>query len=201
MYAWIVYFVFSVVLNMLYPIVIMPLFNKMTPMEPSPLRDRIYELAKSVGFRVGRIQVIDSSKRTGYSNAAAYGFFGINGILLYDNLFKHLTEDEIIAVLCHELGHWKYGHTYQGPLASSASCVDAGGVDGVLLPDVQVLLLLRFQRESVPLVVFRGDCDAQIWLLGDARDYRSAVVHLRWRLFFGVMSRRSGGRSARFSAF
>lgn len=98
---------------MLYPIVIMPLFNKMTPMEPSPLRDRIYELAKSVGFRVGRIQVIDSSKRTGYSNAAAYGFFGINGILLYDNLFKHLTEDEIIAVLCHELGHWKYGHTYQ----------------------------------------------------------------------------------------
>lgn len=113
MYAWIVYFVFSVVLNMLYPIVIMPLFNKMTPMEPSPLRDRIYELAKSVGFRVGRIQVIDSSKRTGYSNAAAYGFFGINGILLYDNLFKHLTEDEIIAVLCHELGHWKYGHTYQ----------------------------------------------------------------------------------------
>ena len=109
MYAWIVYFVFSVVLNMLYPIVIMPLFNKMTPMEPSPLRDRIYELAKSVG----RIQVIDSSKRTGYSNAAAYGFFGINGILLYDNLFKHLTEDEIIAVLCHELGHWKYGHTYQ----------------------------------------------------------------------------------------
>ena len=57
MYAWIVYFVFSVVLNMLYPIVFMPLFNKMTPMEPSPLRDRIYELAKSVGFRVGRITV------------------------------------------------------------------------------------------------------------------------------------------------
>lgn len=145
MYAWIVYFVFSVVLNMLYPIVIMPLFNKMTPMEPSPLRDRIYELAKSVGFRVGRIQVIDSSKRTGYSNAAAYGFFGINGILLYDNLFKHLTEDEIIAVLCHELGHWKYGHTYQVRSHRPHHAVDAGGVDGVLLPDVQVLLLLRLQ--------------------------------------------------------
>lgn len=100
-------------INVLYPIVIMPLFYTMSPMDPSPLRDRIYELAGKVGFRIGRIQVIDSSQRTGYSNAAAYGFFGVNGILLFDNLFKHLSDDEIVSVLCHELGHWKFSHTYR----------------------------------------------------------------------------------------
>lgn len=98
---------------MIYPIVIMPLFNKMSPMEDTPLRKRIYEIAEKVGFRVGRIQIIDSSQRTGHSNAAAYGLFGVNGILIYDNLFSQLTDDEIVAVICHELGHWKHRHTYR----------------------------------------------------------------------------------------
>ena len=105
--------VFSIVMNMIYPIWILPLFNKMSPMEPSPLRDRLYALANEVGFRVGRIQVIDSSQRTGHSNAAAYEFFGVNGILIYDTLLTQLTDDEIVAVVGHELGHWKHGHTYR----------------------------------------------------------------------------------------
>ena len=98
---------------MIYPIVIMPLFNTMKPMEESPLRDRIYAIAKEVGFRVSRIQVIDSSQRTGHSNAAAYGLFGVNGILLYDNILTQLSDDEIVAVICHELGHWKHAHIYK----------------------------------------------------------------------------------------
>ena len=98
---------------MIYPIYIMPLFNKMTPMEDTPLRARIYEIAEKVGFHVNRIQVIDSSQRTGHSNAAAYGLFGVNGILIYDNLLTQLTDHEIVAVICHELGHWKYSHVYK----------------------------------------------------------------------------------------
>ena len=105
--------VLSIILNMIYPIFIMPLFNTMSPMEDTPLRARIYEIAEKVGFRVGRIQVIDSSMRTGHSNAAAYGLFGVNGILIYDTLLQQLTEDEIIAVICHELGHWKFSHVYR----------------------------------------------------------------------------------------
>lgn len=105
--------VFAIVFNMIYPTVIMPLFNKMSPMEDTPLRTRIYEIAEKVGFRVGRIQVIDSSTRTGHSNAAAYGLFGVNGILIYDTLMDQLTDDEIIAVICHELGHWKFSHVYR----------------------------------------------------------------------------------------
>ncbi len=104
---------FSILLNMLYPICILPLFNTMTPMEPSPLRDRLFALASAVGFRVSRLQVIDSSQRTGHSNAAAYGFFGVNGILVYDTLLKQLSDDQIVGVVAHELGHWKRGHTYR----------------------------------------------------------------------------------------
>ena len=81
-------------------------------MEESPLRQRIYDMAEQVGFHVSRIQVIDSSKRTGHSNAAAYGFFGVNGILVYDTLLDQMTEDEVMAVVAHELGHWKHSHTY-----------------------------------------------------------------------------------------
>lgn len=119
LYLWLVLVVFTIVTNMIYPIVIIPLFNKMAPMDPSPLRDRIYELAANVGFRIGRIQVIDSSRRTGHSNAAAYGFFGVNGILIYDTLLKQLNEDEILATLGHELGHWKRAHTYKVVLITS----------------------------------------------------------------------------------
>ena len=97
---------------MIYPIWIIPLFNTLKPMEESPLRQRIYDMAEQVGFRISRIQVIDSSKRTGHSNAAAYGFFGVNGILVYDTLLDQMTEDEVMAVVAHELGHWKHGHTY-----------------------------------------------------------------------------------------
>ncbi|KAK8828129.1 hypothetical protein WA538_002642 [Blastocystis sp. DL] len=119
LFVWGAVVLFSILLNMLYPICILPLFNTMTPMEPSPLRDRLFALASAVGFRVSRLQVIDSSQRTGHSNAAAYGFFGVNGILVYDTLLKQLSDDQIVGVVAHELGHWKRGHTYRMLIANA----------------------------------------------------------------------------------
>lgn len=111
--VWLAVTVLVIVLNIAYPLVILPLFYKLSPLPPSPLRTRIEALASSVGFRIGRLQVVDSSSRSGHSNAAAYGFFGVNGILLFDTLLSNCKEDEVVAVVAHELGHWKRGHTYR----------------------------------------------------------------------------------------
>ena len=100
-------------MNLLYPRFLLPLFNRLTPLPPSSLSEQIQDLATRVGFRVNRVQLIDSSRRTGHSNAAAYGLFGVNGILIADTLLTQLSEREILAVLAHELGHWRFAHTYR----------------------------------------------------------------------------------------
>ncbi|CBK20191.2 CaaX prenyl protease [Blastocystis hominis] len=110
---WSVLVLFSIVLNLLYPRFLLPLFNRLTPLPPSSLSEQIQNLASRVGFRVNRVQLIDSSRRTGHSNAAAYGLFGVNGILIADTLLTQLSEREILAVLGHELGHWRFAHTYR----------------------------------------------------------------------------------------
>ncbi len=109
-YAWALVTVFSVFLNLFYSELIVPLFNKQTPLEESPLRLKIESFAKKTGFRLKNIYVIDGSKRSTKANAYFSGLGPKKRIVLYDTLMKELNEEEIVAVLAHEIGHYKKKH-------------------------------------------------------------------------------------------
>jgi len=94
----------------LYPSVIAPLYNKFIPLEDSLLKDKVEALAAKVGFNVGRIDVMDGSKRSGHSNAYFTGFGKTKRIVLYNTLLEHLLPGELLAILAHELGHWHHRH-------------------------------------------------------------------------------------------
>ena len=109
-YAWLVFAVFALVMNMFYAKLIVPLFNKQTPLEDGSLRDKIEKYAATVGFKLNNIFVIDGSKRSTKANAYFSGFGSEKRITLYDTLINDLDEEEIVAVLAHEVGHYKKNH-------------------------------------------------------------------------------------------
>ena len=109
-YAWGAITVFSIVMNMFYARLIVPIFNKQTPLEEGSLRNQIEVYAKKVGFNLKNIFVIDGSKRSTKANAYFSGFGSEKRITLYDTLINDLNEEEIVAVLAHEVGHYKRKH-------------------------------------------------------------------------------------------
>ncbi|MDW5289823.1 M48 family metallopeptidase [Formosa sp. PL04] len=110
LYAWALIAIFSLLMNMFYAKLIVPMFNKQTPLEAGTLRDKISEYAKNVGFKLDNIFVIDGSKRSTKANAYFSGFGSEKRVTLYDTLINDLNEDEIVAVLAHEVGHYKKKH-------------------------------------------------------------------------------------------
>ncbi|MCK8522139.1 M48 family metallopeptidase [Aquimarina sp. D1M17] len=109
-YAWILVSIFTVAMNMFYARLIVPIFNKQSPLEPGDLRNTIEEYSKKVGFQLKDIFVIDGSKRSTKANAYFSGFGSEKRITLYDTLIKDLSNEEIVAVLAHEVGHYKKRH-------------------------------------------------------------------------------------------
>lgn len=114
--AWAVIFVFMLIMNMFYVDLILPLFNKLTPLEDGELRTDIEKYANKVGFSLKSIYVIDGSKRSTKSNAFFSGIGPKKTIVLYDTLIENHTTEELVAVLAHEVGHYKKKHTFQGLL-------------------------------------------------------------------------------------
>ena len=110
LYAWILFAVFAIVTNMFYARLIVPLFNKQTPLGEGELRNKIESYAISVGFKLNNIFVIDGSKRSTKANAYFSGFGSEKRITLYDTLINDLEEEEIVAVLAHEVGHYRKNH-------------------------------------------------------------------------------------------
>ena len=109
-YAWIVITLFSVLMNLFYSRWIVPLFNKQTPLPEGSLRTKIENYAEKVGFQLQNIFVIDGSRRSTKANAYFSGFGKEKRITLYDTLIDDLEVDEIVAVLAHEVGHYKRNH-------------------------------------------------------------------------------------------
>lgn len=109
---------FQFVVSILYPTVIAPLFNRFTPMEEGPLRDRLEALAERCGFETKGIFVMDGSRRSGHSNAYFTGLGRVKRIVLFDTLIESLEDEEIAAVLAHEIGHEKLGHHLKGLVLS-----------------------------------------------------------------------------------
>ncbi len=109
-YAWGIITVFTIFMNLFYARLIVPLFNKQTPLKEGSLRSEIEKYASKVGFTLDKIFVIDGSKRSTKANAYFSGFGSEKRVTLYDTLIKDLNEDEIVAVLAHEVGHYKRNH-------------------------------------------------------------------------------------------
>lgn len=110
-YAWLALSIFSIFMTMFYSNLIVPLFNKQTPLEDGELRDAISKFGEKAGFKIDNIYVIDGSKRSSKANAYFTGLGKKKRIVLYDTLINDLSVDEIVAVLAHEIGHYKLKHT------------------------------------------------------------------------------------------
>lgn len=110
LYAWALVSAFTIFMNMFYSKLIVPLFNKQTPLDDGELKTAIENFAKKVEFKLDNIFVIDGSKRSTKANAYFSGFGSQKRITLYDTLLNDLETDEIVAVLAHEVGHYKKKH-------------------------------------------------------------------------------------------
>ncbi|MDP4185291.1 MAG: M48 family metallopeptidase, partial [Bacteroidota bacterium] len=119
-YAWIIISAFSLFMTFFYSSLIVPLFNKQTPLEEGELKTAIRQFASGVGFSLENIYVIDGSKRSTKANAYFAGFGAKKRIVLYDTLINDLSTEEIVGVLAHEIGHYKKKHVLTSMLLSIA---------------------------------------------------------------------------------
>jgi STE24 endopeptidase len=113
-WAWIAMTTFMIFISVFYSTLIVPLFNKQTPLEDGELKDAISDFCKKAGFHLTNVFVIDGSKRSTKANAYFTGLGKRKRIVLYDTLINDLTSNEIVAVLAHEIGHYKKKHTISG---------------------------------------------------------------------------------------
>jgi STE24 endopeptidase len=121
LWAWGALLAFQLLMSVLAPVLILPLFNKFTPLPEGELRNRLIELAKRTEFRARSIQLMDGSKRSRHSNAFFTGFGRFRKIVLFDTLVQQLTGPELEAVLAHEIGHFKKKHIPKMLAFSAAS--------------------------------------------------------------------------------
>lgn len=202
-YLWGFMFVLSLVMMTLYPTLIAPLFNKFTPLPEGELRESIEKLASSLTFPLKKLFVVDGSTRSNHSNAYMYGFFKNKRIVLYDTLIQQCKTEEVVAVIAHELGHWKLNHTMYSFIAVQIlTFLQFGGYTLVRNSsdlfksfgfDTQPVLigLIIFQHTVIPLQhlvsfalnlvsrSFEFQADAFAKKLGYASELRSGLVKLQ----------------------
>jgi STE24 endopeptidase len=121
-------FGFQLLMLVLYPKLILPLFNKLTPLPDGELRSQLLALGERTGFRCATIQVMDGSKRSGHSNAFFTGFGRFRRIVLFDTLIAQLAPKELEAVLAHEIGHYRCGHIPKMLAVSAAMLLGGFGI-------------------------------------------------------------------------
>jgi STE24 endopeptidase len=133
--AWLIVMSFSLLMSWLFPTVIAPLFNKFTPMEEGSLKERIQNLLQRCGFNSKGIFIMDGSRRSGHGNAYFTGLGNNKRIVFFDTLIKSLDEDELEAVLAHELGHFKRKHVIKMLVASAVMTLISFAVLGWLITE------------------------------------------------------------------
>ncbi len=109
-FLWFFFLLFSIIIQIIYPTLIAPLFNKFIPLKNEELKIKIEKLLTKSGFKSRGIFEMDASKRSSHSNAYFTGFGNSKRIVLFDSLLKNHSDDEILSALAHELGHFKYKH-------------------------------------------------------------------------------------------
>ena len=147
----------------IYPTFLAPLFNKFTQLQEGDLKSQIMFLAKKTGFKAGGIYLMDASKRSSHGNAYFTGMFGEKRIVLFDTLVDSMSVREVVAVLAHELGHFKLNH------------VRWQIVRGVIMTGVMFWIL----NLCLPLEIFY-----KAFGLSGVSNYAALVVFSMW---FGVV--------------
>jgi STE24 endopeptidase len=203
-WVWGVLAVFSLFLMFISPYVIEPLFNKFEPVSDSELESRIRSMMEKAGLKTGQVLQMDSSRRSRHSNAYFTGIGKVKRIVLYDTLINQMTHGEIVAVLAHEIGHWKKGHIWKRLLVAELVAFAASwlvfhilqwpGLTGLLglPPDLSLpakLFIVGFISSLVmfpltPLSAWRSRCherEADLFaseLTGRPEDLADALVKL-----------------------
>lgn len=142
LYAWWLITVFFVFIQMFYSNIIVPLFNKQTPLEEWELKEAIINFAKKVSFQVENIYIMDGSKRSTRANAYFTWLWYKKRIVLYDTLIKDYSKDEIIAVIAHEIWHYKKKHTLQSLIFSIIETWIMLYLFSIMVSDSQIALAL-----------------------------------------------------------
>ena len=117
-WLWLSLSIFTVFISMFYTSLIVPIFNKLSPLEDGSLKTKIQQYSDKIGYSLKNIFVIDGSKRSSKANAYFSGFGPKKTIALFDTLIEKHTEEELVAVLAHEVGHYKKNHIKQGMILS-----------------------------------------------------------------------------------
>jgi len=118
-YAWILLMSFSIIMQPIFILFVAPLFNKFSPLKNESLLKKIEDYLKKIKFPIAKIEVMDGSKRSSHSNAYFSGFGKNKRIALFDTLIDSMDEDEVLAVLAHEVGHYKLKHIQTGMILSA----------------------------------------------------------------------------------
>ena len=134
LYAWGALSIFSLLTAWIYPTLLAPIFNKFTPLEDGELKREILTLAEKVGFKTDGLFVMDASKRSGHGNAYFTGLFGKKRIVLFDTLINSMNSNEVVAVLAHELGHFKLHHVRTGMIRGLFLSLAVFAGIGAMLP-------------------------------------------------------------------
>ena len=202
LYVWLVLVVYSLFLQMIYPAVVMPLFNKFSPLTDEALAGRIEKLLSRTGFRSRGLYVMDGSKRSSHGNAFFAGFGAAKRIVLFDTLVSRLQPGEVEAVLAHELGHYKLRHIVKGMalswgfsfllllvlglVADKAWFYEGLGVSTATLPVALVLFMLVvpeftfFVQPLISLFSRKNEYEADRYAAenADAKELVQALVKL-----------------------
>ncbi len=187
LYCWFGVITFTIVIQFLAPVLIMPLFNKFTPLEDSSLRDKILNYAKQQHFKLQGIFTMDGSKRSSKLNAFFTGFGKFRKIVFYDTLIEKLTESEIVAVLAHEMGHFKLGHIVKMLFASIAQT-------GIMF----FLLSIFLKNPDISHAFFMTNTSTYSSLIFFAFLY--SPISLFVSILFNALSRRNEFQADRYAA-
>ncbi|MDO6737231.1 M48 family metallopeptidase [Wenyingzhuangia sp. 2_MG-2023] len=147
-YAWLVFAVFTLFFTLFYSSLIVPLFNKQAPLEEGSLKEKLFTYTATQGFKLNNIFVIDGSKRSTKANAYFTGFGPKKRIVLYDTLINDLSEDEIVAVFAHEVGHYKRKHTVYNMVLSLGLTGFTLYVLGILLGNPLLSAAFEVEKSS-----------------------------------------------------
>jgi STE24 endopeptidase len=148
-YCWIIVTAFQLILAFLAPVVIMPLFNKYTPLQKEDLREEIEKYAKSQSFKIKGIYQMDGSRRSTKSNAFFSGFGRFRRIVLFDTLIEKHTIAELVSVLAHEMGHYKKGHVWKSMILSFFTFGLMFYILSLFLNNRQLFSAFRMEETSV----------------------------------------------------
>lgn len=187
LYCWLFTFCFSLFIQVIAPVAIMPLFNKFTPLEEGSLRDKITDYAEKQSFTLQGIFTMDGSKRSSKLNAFFTGLGKYKKIALFDTLIEKLSEEEIVAVLAHEIGHSKRKHLIKGMVLST---IHTGAIFYILS------LILKNDSFSVAFGMEVPSIYASLFFFG----YLFGPVNFILSAFFNKISRKHEFEADHFAA-